>query len=108
MYLSQERKKGKNQAKNTESEKDAAVPSEEERNYGIDRLNLGKNKNYAEDDSKLENESENVDDLGVESEWLLAKCMELHMVNKKDKSNSNKREYNLQLVRNEHSSRADH
>ena len=52
-----ETKKGKNQAKNSKSEKGAEVPPGDERNYGIDRLNLGKNGNDAEDDSGSEDQS---------------------------------------------------
>ena len=45
-------KKGGNQAKNIKNEKDDAVSAEDERNYGIDRLLLGKNTNDVIDDSK--------------------------------------------------------
>ena len=41
MRLSQEEEKEVNQAKNNNSRKDTAVPAEDERDYGIDRLNLG-------------------------------------------------------------------
>ena len=46
---------------------DAAVPSEKECTYGIDRLNLGKPANDSESDSELENESKHTDNLGIES-----------------------------------------
>ena len=45
-------KKGGNQVKNIKNEKDDAVSAEDERNYGIDRLLLGKNTNDVIDDSK--------------------------------------------------------
>ena len=47
-------KRGGNQAKNPNSEKCAAVPADDELNYGIELLNLGKNSN----DSEYESESE--------------------------------------------------
>ena len=60
-------KKGRDQAKNPKSEKDAAVPSEEELTYGIYRLNLGKTVNDSEGFSKLENEFKHAYDLVIES-----------------------------------------
>ena len=65
MHLPQE-KKMENQAKTPKSEKYYAVPEEDKRNYNIERPNLGKNANDIEDKSKLENESKDADDLGVE------------------------------------------
>ena len=44
--------KGGKQAKNTKSDKDTAVPSENERDYGIDRLNQGDHAVDSERDSK--------------------------------------------------------
>ena len=85
------RKKEKNQATNPKSEKDAAVPAVGERNYGIDRLNIGEPANDSEDDSESEDESKNANNLGVESERLFAQRREGHM-KKKDRSNSTKRE----------------
>ena len=46
------KKKGKNHTKNPKSENDSAVPAEGERNYGIDRLNIGEPANDSEDDSE--------------------------------------------------------
>ena len=46
--------KGKNQAKNTKSEKDTEVSSEKVLTYGIDHLNLSKPVNDSENDSEPE------------------------------------------------------
>ena len=89
------KKNGRDQAKNPKSEKDAAVPSEEELTYGIYRLNLGKTVNDSEGFSKLENEFKHAYDLVIESKWLLAQRREGQMANQKNRNNSTKRECNI-------------
>ena len=86
------KRKEKNLAKNTDSQNDDAVPSEEERTYGIDRLNIGEPGNDSKNDFKSENESKHADDPLNESKLLLAQLREVHMANKKDINNSTKRE----------------
>ena len=66
MHLYQERKREK-AVQNPNSERDSSVPAEDERNYGTERLNLGKNANESEDESKSENESKHKDNLVIES-----------------------------------------
>ena len=83
IHLSQERKKGINQAKNTNSENDAAFPSDEGRNYGIDDLNLGKTANDLGDDSKSEDKSNHAYDLVIEYEQILVQRREGQMSNRK-------------------------
>ena len=60
-------KRGGGQAQNSKSDKDTAVPKENERVYGIDQLNLG--------DPAVESESD--------SKWLQADCREGKTENKK-------------------------
>ena len=89
------KKKGINQAKNTNSENDAAFPSDEGRNYGIDDLNLGKTANDLGDDSKSEDKSNHAYDLVIEYEQILVQRREGQMSNKKDRNNSTKLECNI-------------
>ena len=71
--------KGKSQTKKPKSDKETAIPEENERTYGIDRLNIG---NPAV-------ESEN------DSERVLMQHKEGHMANKKCGNNSIKLDCNV-------------
>ena len=73
------KEEGKNQGEKPKSDQANADPSEDERIYGIDRMNLG----------------EPAHDLEIDSKLILAQLMEVHMTDKENRNNCTKRECNV-------------